>query len=228
LRRAFQRWGRPQRIRVDNGVPWGSSGDLPTDLALWLIGLGIEVIWNPPRCPQHNGVVERAQGTGKRWAEPQTCANAQELQQRLNTLDRLQREAYPSVGGCSRQAAFPQLAHSPRRYARATEPRQWQLRRVAHCLARYAVPRRVDQKGQVSVYNRNHYVGKKHHGQYVYVQFDPNESTWVFVSDRGNLLRQTPAAEISRARIVGLNVANRRPEPAQVHVGNMPAKLRVG
>ena len=40
-------------------------------LALWLIGLGIEVIWNPPRCPQANGVVERSQGTGKRWAEPE-------------------------------------------------------------------------------------------------------------------------------------------------------------
>src|SRR5271157_1101411 len=30
----------PARIRVDNGTPWGSAGDLPTDLALWLFGLG--------------------------------------------------------------------------------------------------------------------------------------------------------------------------------------------
>ena len=79
LRLAFGRWGRPERIRVDNGAPWGSSGDLPTDLALWLIGLGIEMIWNTPRRPQENGVVERSQGTAKRWAEPRACATAEEL-----------------------------------------------------------------------------------------------------------------------------------------------------
>jgi hypothetical protein len=40
LRRVFARWGRPDRVRVDNGPPWGSREDLPTAFALWLIGLG--------------------------------------------------------------------------------------------------------------------------------------------------------------------------------------------
>ena len=34
LRQAFLQWGRPERFRVDNGSPWGSIGDFPTDLAL--------------------------------------------------------------------------------------------------------------------------------------------------------------------------------------------------
>ena len=51
LRRAFTRGGRPERLRIDNGAPWGSAGD-PTDLALWLIGLGVAMDWNPPRPPQ--------------------------------------------------------------------------------------------------------------------------------------------------------------------------------
>src|ERR671934_175688 len=67
LRQAFGRWGLPGGLRVDNGKPWGSWSDLPTALALWLLGLGIELHWNPPRQPQRNGVVERSQGTGKRW-----------------------------------------------------------------------------------------------------------------------------------------------------------------
>jgi transposase InsO family protein len=62
LRNTFKRWGRPLRFRVDNGVPWGSSGDLPPDLVLWLLGLGVETVTNPPRRPQDNGVVERSQG----------------------------------------------------------------------------------------------------------------------------------------------------------------------
>src|SRR5205823_7991421 len=62
FRRAFARWGLPQRIRVDNGVPWGSDDGGPTELACWLVGLGVGVVWNPPRRPQANGVVERSQG----------------------------------------------------------------------------------------------------------------------------------------------------------------------
>ena len=59
LRAVFACWGRPDAFRVDNGAPWGSRGDLPTDLALWLIGLEIDMIWNLSHQPQCNGVVER-------------------------------------------------------------------------------------------------------------------------------------------------------------------------
>src|SRR4051812_9411179 len=113
LRLAFARWGRPERIRVDNGPPWGAArGDLPTDLGLWLAGLGIGMDYNPPATPQDNGVVERSQGTAKRWGEPQTCDTPEELRQRLVIMDEIQRGEYPSVGGRSRLEAYPELAHS--------------------------------------------------------------------------------------------------------------------
>src|SRR5215471_467782 len=124
LRGAFRRWGRPEKFRVDNGTPWGSPGDLPTDLALWILGLGIDMIWNPPRQPQKNGVVERSQGTAKRWAEPHTCSSA-ELQQRLQEMDDIQRGEYPSVKGSSRLQAYPQLSHSGRAYTRGWERTNW-------------------------------------------------------------------------------------------------------
>jgi hypothetical protein len=91
LRQLFSRLGRPERVRCDNGAPWGSQGDLPTDLALWLAGLGVGVIPNPPRRPQDNGVVERSQGVAQAWGEPQTCKSAGELQKRLDELDRWHR-----------------------------------------------------------------------------------------------------------------------------------------
>jgi len=92
LRLALFRWGLPVRFRVDNGNPWGSWGDFPTALALWVIGLGVGMHWNHPRRPQENGVVERSQGTSNRWCEPWTCATPQELQARLDQIDRLYRE----------------------------------------------------------------------------------------------------------------------------------------
>jgi hypothetical protein len=210
LRRAFRRWGRPERFRVDNGVPWGSAGDLPTDLALWLIGLGMEVTWNTPRRPQENGVVERSQGTAKRWSEPRACATAAELQRRLEELDGIQRQEYPSVGGRSRLEAFPRLVHSGRAYTSAWECAHWSLEAVGAHLAGYAVPRRVDSSGTVSVYNRNHYVGKIHKGKIVHVMFDPEAGEWIFADEEGRQLRSRPATEISRETILALMVTHRR------------------
>ncbi len=116
LRRCFKRWGRPASVRVDNGNPWGSCGDLPTPLALWLIGLGVDVIWNPPRRPQDNGVVERSQGVAWNWAEPDRCHDAAKLQWRLDQEDRVQRECYPYGSFRSRLEAYPSLRHSGRLY----------------------------------------------------------------------------------------------------------------
>lgn len=122
LRAAFERRGLPRQLRVDNGKPWGSRSDLPPVLALWLIGLGVAVNWNDPCCPQQNGVVERSQGTAKRWAEPHACRDPAELQVRLDADDLLQRERYPVAGGRSRRELFPELAHSGRPTGRWTRP----------------------------------------------------------------------------------------------------------
>ena len=127
LRQAFTRWGRPERLRVDNGAPWGSAGDLPTDLAWWLIGLEVAVDWDPPRRPQDKGVVERPQGTARRWAAPSSCASAAELQRRLEEMDDVQRREYPSVRGRSRLEAFPKLAPSGRASSWACEREGWSL-----------------------------------------------------------------------------------------------------
>lgn len=210
LRRAFAHWGRPATIRVDNGGPWGSGGDLPPDLALWLIGLGIDVHWNDPHTPEQNGVVERSQGTGKRWAEPGQCATVAELRRRLREMDAIQREDYPSIAGQSRAEAFPGLAHSGRRYSEAWERRHWDHRRVLGHLAGYAVPRRVDKNGDVSLYHRPHYVGCMHRGKGIYVMVDPERVEWVFADHEGRQLRTQPAGELQAGRIRGLTVTDHR------------------
>jgi hypothetical protein len=114
------------------------------------------------------------------------------------------------VRGRSRLEAFPELAHSGRAYTRAWERAHWSLAAVAAHLAGYAVPRRVDKSGTVSVYNRNHYVGKCHAGKTVHVMFDPEAIEWIFADEKGQQLRSRPATEISRKAIIGLMVTNRR------------------
>jgi hypothetical protein len=199
----------PGRFRVDNGAPWGSTGDFPTELALWLIGLGIAMHWNEPRRPQQNGVVERSQGTSNRWCEPQTCASAAELQERLDRMDRLHREVYPYRERLSRAAYFPGLAHSGRSYEPGLEEQLWEWPRVTEYLSTYMLLRRVDRSGLVSVYNRGRYVGKIHQGKNVYVMYDPERNEWLFTDLEGRQLRCQPAEELSPERIKSLNVTHR-------------------
>jgi hypothetical protein len=210
LRLAWIRWGLPGGFRVDNGWPWGSRGEFPTELSLWLIGLGVAMHWNNPRRPEENGVVERSQGTSARWCEPWTCQSPEELQGRLERMDRLYREVYPYRDRRSRLEVFPDLAHSGRRYDRASEATQWQWSRVAEYLATIVALRRVDQSGRVSVYSRNHYVGRLHQGKDIYVMYDPDHNDWVFTARDGRLLNRRPADQLSPENVMSLNVTRRR------------------
>src|SRR3954452_4280539 len=105
MRCCFGRWGCPGRLRVDNGIPWGTPGGLPSELSLWAAGLGVLMHWNDPYQPQQNGVVESTQGVSQRWAEPGGCADIEELRRRLEREDYVQREQYPAIGGLSRRQA---------------------------------------------------------------------------------------------------------------------------
>jgi hypothetical protein len=183
---------------------------LPTDLALWLVGLGVKVIWNPPRRPQANGVVERSQGTGKRWAEPWTCRDGAELRRRLEEQDRIQRELYPRSSGLSRMELFPGLAHTGRPYRPEEEETAWGLGAVLGHLADYVLVRRVDSGGMVSIYNRGRYVGKGLCGQDVYISLDPLAVEWVYASAAGVCYRRQKAEELTAERIRGLDVTRHR------------------
>lgn len=213
LRGFFTQWGRPDQLRVDNGAPWGSWTELPPDLALWVLGLGVEMIWNRPRHKQGNAVIERAHGVCQRWVEPGTCQSAAELQARLDWATTLQRETYPAIAGQSRLAAFPALADGGRPYDPAEEGSWWDERRVWTFLGARVWTRRVDKVGRISVANRAVGVGRSWAGQEVTVRLVVADDAplWVIRDAQGHLLRQHPAPELSRERILALDVSYHRP-----------------
>lgn len=69
LRKVFVRYGLPRAILCDNGPPWGAGlgwrdwGPLPAGLAVWLMRLGITVIYARPNHPQGKGKNERFNGS---------------------------------------------------------------------------------------------------------------------------------------------------------------------
>jgi hypothetical protein len=209
LRAAFTQWGLPDRIRLDNGHPWGSWNDLPRALPLWLIGLGVDLIWNDPRCPEENGKVERTQGVTQQWAEPPRCSDRTQLASRLQWAIQMQREVYPAIQGQTRLEAHPALAQRRRPYTRAKEERLWQLSRVDAFLSRGVWRRLVSETGQISVYNRNYRVGRNHAGQEVSVRFDAGLRQWVVQDAGGDELARHQAEQLTYERIMELDVMHR-------------------
>jgi transposase InsO family protein len=64
---AFQRYGMPERMAMDNGSPWGNSGGehTLTPFGVWLIRIGIRISHSRPGHPQSHGKNERFNGTLK-------------------------------------------------------------------------------------------------------------------------------------------------------------------
>lgn len=206
LRNCFRRWGRPLSVRVDNGNPWGSWGDLPTPLALWLVGLSIGVIWNPPRRPQDNGVVERSQAVAWNWAEPDRCRSLAELQRRLDEEDRVQRESYPH-GSCGcRMEAYPGLVHSGRSYNTAWERVHWSWKTVLAHLGGVVVRRRVDGWGKIGLYHTKPYVGLVNKNREVLVQVDAGAVEWVISDPGGAELCRRPLDQVDEAGLRRLRI----------------------
>ena len=66
LTAAFQRYGLPERMLMDNGSPWGASGQsYHTRFTAWLIRLGITAVHGRPHHPQTQGKEERFHRTLK-------------------------------------------------------------------------------------------------------------------------------------------------------------------
>jgi hypothetical protein len=224
LRRVFCRWGLPERLRLDNGHPWASAGDLPCELALWLVGLGVVPNWNPPRHPWLNPKVERNNGVTQQWVELASCPDHATLEERLVWACRLQRERYPGRDGRTRLQRYPELTQIRRPYTEQSEEDLWQLDRVDAFLAERSWIRRADRYGSIWLYNRGRYLGKAYAGKEVQVQFDPATRQWE-VSDgsSGDPLVRLAAEELSRERILSLDVSHHRPsrKKTRVHVNTL-------
>lgn len=182
----FAIYGLPLQLQFDHGGPWcAGMSDLPTLFELWLVGLGIQVVWSRVRRPQDNGIVERCHRTLQAWSTPGDCKNLEALQNHLDAAILLQREHYPDeVLGQTRIERFPQFTQVLRPYR--SEADQWSLALVHEHLAQGIWKRKVDKSGRISLYNHNYNLGRSFAGLTVWVRFDPQTAEWVCSDAKGN------------------------------------------
>ena len=125
LQTAFQRYGLPVRINVDNGPPWGGAcamKDGLTELTVWLIRLGISVSHSRPYHPQTNGKVERFHRTmNTEVVGKQLFADHQQVQRAFDRWRRIYNFERPH-DGLNMQTPIQRYRPSPYRMPRRLPP----------------------------------------------------------------------------------------------------------
>lgn len=169
----FEQWGLPRRIKVDNGKPLGDPqrSSVPV-LALWLIALGIQVIWNRPRSPKDNAKVERMQATSSRWVEIEQCNSCTELQSRLDTAASIQTQHFPlrRMSNKSRKELYPALYSNDRVYNASSA---FDINKVrAYLSGEVIFVRKVSKRGIINFYAQSVYIGIRYKNSYVYLHYD--------------------------------------------------------
>ena len=185
----FERWGLPEQIKIDNGLPfvYPRARDIPTLTKLWWIGLGIKVIQNAPRCPQQNGIVECSQGIMCNWSNPKDALSIDDLQQRLDEESDFQRNYYkmPNKKLKTRIELHPNLEENPRTYA----VENFDMQRVYDYLSNKVFKRTVSNSGLLSFWGMDIYIGKKFAKLPITITLDMIEMQWLFRKEDGTLMK---------------------------------------
>lgn len=205
----FKRWGLPQYIKIDNGLPFvlPKQRNVPTLAKLWWIGLGINVIQNTPRCPQQNGAVECSQGVLYSWSNPKGQLDIEALQKRLDQESDFQRNHYriPKRANCTRMELYPELETNKRAY----DPQQFDMKRVDDFLSKQVWQRTIKKNGELKLFGHLIYIGSRYAKESVFVTFDPIERIWLFRLPKGTFIKSTKIGIPQKQQIMDFALMNK-------------------
>lgn len=146
----FGRYGCPERIRVDNGGPFGSSGPAGLSrLSAWWTALGIQVEFIAPGHPEQNGAHEQMHRVFKAETTRPASCHRRAQQRRTNRWVQIYNQIRPHEALGQRAPASVYRAQ-PRAQAPALRLQYGPERRV----------RRVRSNGQIRWRGRKRFVGE--------------------------------------------------------------------
>jgi putative transposase len=132
---AFREYGLPERMRTDNGAPFGSNGESGlTGLSVWFIKLGVVPEHIEPGKPQQNGRHERMHRTLKQETALPPAWSRRAQQERFDRFRQEYNEERPHQA-LQQQTPAAYYRASDRLYpGRPREPEYpggWEVRRVS-------------------------------------------------------------------------------------------------
>jgi transposase InsO family protein len=131
---AFREYGMPERMRTDNGAPFGSNGESGlTGLSVWWIKLGIRPERIEPGKPEQNGRHERMHRTLKEATTKPPAANRRRQQECFDAFRREYNEERPheALGQVQPALVYRRSGRDyPERVAETEYPGEGDSRRV--------------------------------------------------------------------------------------------------
>lgn len=204
----FLIWGLPQKIRVDNGHPFGVPERTSiSPLSLWLTGLGIQMHFNRPRVPQENAKVERNQGTTSKWSDYSKCTDYKQLQRALNKAITIQRDKYPldRHGFKTRKELYPQIYCNSKQY-NATD---FSIEKVLKTLSEHSYVRKVSKNNQFTFYGVQPSIPKGYAHQDIIIKLDFTSNVWQIFDKNGNRITQIHNNFITHENVLNLSICQR-------------------
>ncbi|HET9326343.1 MAG TPA: helix-turn-helix domain-containing protein [Candidatus Eisenbacteria bacterium] len=208
IRTAFARWATlPDALQTDNEVCLGGqpSDPLPSQLTLWLVGLGVAHRFIRPNTPTDQAQIERTHRTLDGFVGlPDSQLDLARLQQRLDAEREVHNAWFPSrasdCGGRPPLLAHPELLLARRPYQVEWERALFNEQRVYAYLATIVLSRKVSKTGQIQLSGQSRSVGRACIGQTVTVQCDALRRDWV--------VRVADGTVVKRLSIRGLDVTS--------------------
>jgi transposase len=209
LRRAFLKWGLPQRLALDHDSVFydnTSASPYPTTFHLWLIALEVEVTFGRKGRPTDQATVERSHQTLTQQAIlgqdlPDKVAIQQALDNRLDFL--AYRFPSRSLNHQPPLVAHPEAVHSGRAYHPQWEWDLLDLERVYRYLAQCRWFRQVSAQGQFSLGSYRYGIGTAFAGQQVEITFDPETQEFVCCSEDASQKVRLPAQGLTKQNLMG-------------------------
>jgi transposase InsO family protein len=209
LRLGFLEFGMNHRLQVDHESVFFdniSASPFPTDLHLWLLGLGIELCYTPKGKPHKQGMVERSHQTMHR----QVIAG-QTFDSYLQLFDRCQKRRSRlnrdipcrSTQNLPPLVACPQAEKSQRAYQTEDEAKIFDPQKIKNYLRNQKWYRTVSKDKTVSLGGCVYYLPKATPKTEVEIRFNPYKSTFLFFDANAKFINSKPAQGLSFNELAG-------------------------
>jgi hypothetical protein len=217
LRLAFSEWGLPDRIATDHDTVFydnGSKSPFPSRLHLWLLALGVELVFGRHNCPTDQGLTERSH---QLWEKQVLLGQEFDSWNALYSALLKRRDFLnhhlpcASIGELPPLVAYPQ-AQKMRRgklYRPEWEVELLDISRIYAYLAKGRWFRLASNIGSVSLGGQVYVLGRTWAKEQVEITFDASEpqpqqhSDFVFRSADGKRVKCIPVKGITVDTLIG-------------------------
>jgi hypothetical protein len=209
LRRAFLNYGLPVRLSLDHDTVFFDNttpSPFPTRLHLWLIGLGVEVIFTRKRRPTDHAQVERTHQTMARQAlMGQTWHTQTALWHRLDERRAVLNHYFPvrALHRLSPFQAYPEALYSGRPYRPEWEKDLFETERVYRYLAQGRWFRRIRDNGHFAMGGYQYYIGNRFARRELEIAFDADQVAFNCRPEGSEECVSLPPQGLTKAEMMG-------------------------